>query len=658
MSQNITLESKAKRSSIIQNRRFLGILPGGKYKGFYITASGSNLVLGLSSINPATLLDDGTNILLTEEGIRIEEDADIAAVVTLAPGDPDPRIDLVATKHRYSAANEPAEHVVIPGLAAPSPIAPDIPVDGFQYVVLAQVTVGASATDVDQTDVNNLSLVAISVTTQPLVSLSDVSPSEADAFQNMNAPSLANPTATIQDITDALLGFVASVDDLGHWKVSAQSTPSSSVDVTGGRAYNPEMDTTTVIAAGTVGPFAVVPSGGDTRTDLIVVNQTTQAFAVRSGVVNGAIGQPLFADYPVARVFVNETSGVVIDAADITDVKPLFWRHDQRVSGLFYEDGSPVDSGVADGLQASEASSPGSGNRYLTNDDLDLAGADSIGYVPSAAGNWVITAPDDVANALDRAVARLALVEEIPIVNKELFIGETPSTITKDNYYVNAGIKCTLVDNPAAPTKRRTYTAPSTITGTVSSSGLNGLDFGTLAINTWYHIYLIGDSTNISPLATVFSANASAPTYPTGYDISRRIGSMRTNGSSEALRASSFDGWTSMWSPQIAALSSPVVLPGATIGLGVHVPPGCRKARMTVDYAASGGDTLYTAIGTLAPTNDVNMWKRVVAHVGAVADIQVQWMQHLDGSSQFYVATASALATLFDVQVDEYFEEL
>lgn len=71
----------------------------------------------------------------------------------------------------------------------------------------------------------------------------------------------------------------------------------------------------------------------------------------------------------------------------------------------------------------------------------------------------------------------------------------------------------------------------SSITIQIDVSGVNGLDTGSVAMNTTYHVYLImRDSDNA--IRGLFSTSASSPTMPSGYTKKRRIGSIMTNSSS------------------------------------------------------------------------------------------------------------------------------
>src|SRR4029453_16515286 len=66
-------------------------------------------------------------------------------------------------------------------------------------------------------------------------------------------------------------------------------------------------------------------------------------------------------------------------------------------------------------------------------------------------------------------------------------------------------------------------------------SNAGGLDTGTKANNTWYHVWVIANSTS-GVVDALLSINATTPTMPSGYDKKRRIGSIKT-GSSGAIRA-------------------------------------------------------------------------------------------------------------------------
>jgi len=63
-------------------------------------------------------------------------------------------------------------------------------------------------------------------------------------------------------------------------------------------------------------------------------------------------------------------------------------------------------------------------------------------------------------------------------------------------------------------------------------TGNGALDTGTIATSTWYHVYLIARS-DTGVVDVLVSTSASSPTMPSSYDYKRRIGSMKTDGSSQ-----------------------------------------------------------------------------------------------------------------------------
>ena len=84
---------------------------------------------------------------------------------------------------------------------------------------------------------------------------------------------------------------------------------------------------------------------------------------------------------------------------------------------------------------------------------------------------------------------------------------------------------------------------PQTTANTVTKlnaavNGANGLDTGSLAVSTWYYVYVIADPTGFKTTATIISKNtpaAGGPLMPFGYGIYRRIGQVLTDGSSHIL---------------------------------------------------------------------------------------------------------------------------
>lgn len=78
-------------------------------------------------------------------------------------------------------------------------------------------------------------------------------------------------------------------------------------------------------------------------------------------------------------------------------------------------------------------------------------------------------------------------------------------------------------------------TAPSTITVTATSTGLNGIDTGALAASTMYAIYLVADPVTQQSIGAMVSTNLTTPLLPFGYSAYARIGFIATDASSHFL---------------------------------------------------------------------------------------------------------------------------
>jgi hypothetical protein len=79
--------------------------------------------------------------------------------------------------------------------------------------------------------------------------------------------------------------------------------------------------------------------------------------------------------------------------------------------------------------------------------------------------------------------------------------------------------------------------------------GAGGLDTGTIANDTFYGVYAIGDSFGNEPGSACLSTNLNLPLMPAGYNMYFRIGFIKTNGSAQILPfrqdGVSLDRW--MW---------------------------------------------------------------------------------------------------------------
>ena len=75
----------------------------------------------------------------------------------------------------------------------------------------------------------------------------------------------------------------------------------------------------------------------------------------------------------------------------------------------------------------------------------------------------------------------------------------------------------------------------SVLTVDLTASGAGGLDTGSETSSAWYYVFLIGKRTNAA-VAGLLSLSPTAPTMPNGYDIKRRIGTVRNGSAGDLLK--------------------------------------------------------------------------------------------------------------------------
>lgn len=118
-----------------------------------------------------------------------------------------------------------------------------------------------------------------------------------------------------------------------------------------------------------------------------------------------------------------------------------------------------------------------------------------------------------------------------------------------------------------------------------SGGGGNGLDTGARAASTWYNVFLIrADETGTPDI--LFSTSFSSPTMPSGYSYKRRIGAIRTDGSSNIL-AFTQTGDEFVWYTAVFDVNA--AHPGTTSTLySLTVPPDVKVlARVRVGFVNS-----------------------------------------------------------------------
>jgi len=127
----------------------------------------------------------------------------------------------------------------------------------------------------------------------------------------------------------------------------------------------------------------------------------------------------------------------------------------------------------------------------------------------------------------------------------------------------------------------------SSVTIDASNNGKNGLDSGSLANNTLYAVYAIGDSRDKASAAAIVSSDMSQPVLPKDYDMYRLIGYVRTDGSANFLVFHMYgDGhYRMVWYDAIrSVLSNGTSTSWAEIDLSSDMPSIATQVVLDVSY--------------------------------------------------------------------------
>lgn len=141
--------------------------------------------------------------------------------------------------------------------------------------------------------------------------------------------------------------------------------------------------------------------------------------------------------------------------------------------------------------------------------------------------------------------------------------------------------------------------------------GVNGLDTGTLANNTWYAVYVIYSTAlnATAPTACMISTNIALPLLPYGYDSFRRIGWVLTNGSAQFVPFTQGNNVFSstpvrsyQWNSKMLALNAGTSTTYAPVSLAGVVPPNYGVQPALIQISMLFQASTLTATGSLRPT--------------------------------------------------------
>jgi hypothetical protein len=164
-----------------------------------------------------------------------------------------------------------------------------------------------------------------------------------------------------------------------------------------------------------------------------------------------------------------------------------------------------------------------------------------------------------------------------------------------------------------------TLSAP--VTNLISHVGVNGVDIAAAVASSFYAVYVIGDSTEYQPTASIISLSATAPSLPFGYDMYRRVGFILTDSSSHVLKFWQYGngGAKDMWyDTPIATPAITTATTYATQSLAAGVPPEVCETYLKVQYTANSA----TNVINMGPFGSTPTAAMVIFGYGVAAEQQ------------------------------------
>ncbi len=128
-----------------------------------------------------------------------------------------------------------------------------------------------------------------------------------------------------------------------------------------------------------------------------------------------------------------------------------------------------------------------------------------------------------------------------------------------------------------------------------AGSGNGGLDTGSIANATWYHVHLI-KRPDTGAVDVLISLSATTPALPTNYTLSRRIGAMKTDGSAKWMKFVQH-GDTFTWDVPVSDFIGQLNPGTSAILRALSVPPGINVT--AIFHARCYTTTLASAVATL-----------------------------------------------------------
>jgi len=244
-------------------------------------------------------------------------------------------------------------------------------------------------------------------------------------------------------------------------------------------------------------------------------------------------------------------------------------------------------SSVSIATAASTSGLSGGGDLTATrNVKVDINGT-TAGTV--AIGDLVLITDIDDSNNLKKVTAQSIA---------DLAAGVMPF----ENGYISGGkisVNSVVLTNISEITARDStdvfnITSAGVLTPSLAVSGKDGLDTGSEAASTLYHVFVIGDTAEVNATASLLSLSPTAPTMPSGYDVFRRVGTIFNNASSNIENYTQYGNQSERLTIYEGAITPFSVLSGGSatsytdVDCSAVIPATSRKVRMKFQYDSDG----------------------------------------------------------------------
>ncbi|WP_303673474.1 hypothetical protein [Vampirovibrio chlorellavorus] len=163
------------------------------------------------------------------------------------------------------------------------------------------------------------------------------------------------------------------------------------------------------------------------------------------------------------------------------------------------------------------------------------------GFVGAANGEIGYDSTSHVYRLRVNGASRYLVHEGNPVLYKHGITGAAPLYESSSAIRLKNGLRA------RNSTNQTDIELAADVVLSLDSSGLNGLDTGTKAANTWYYVYLVKrniDGTTGAVFSTANEVSGGSITLPTGYDLKRQLPlAVRTDGSSNIIPFYITTGW-------------------------------------------------------------------------------------------------------------------